>query len=91
MSSKENKIEKAREEKEYPAPLVPRITDCVSDTISDALLLVMNEIQDTLNFCNAIPGQDYTHQDLVNWALPFVLDRWNKGKIRLDAVHDDLV
>lgn len=51
------------------------------DAFPDVFLVTACSIEDSLIQGGAKPGKDYTVVDLFNLASPFVLSRYQKGKL----------
>jgi hypothetical protein len=49
--------------------LIPDFKHVDMDTLTDALTVIMNSVEDALLQCGAIPGQDYSYKDLMHWAV----------------------
>lgn len=49
-----------------------------AEDLSDYLLIVAMNIEDSLRTAGAVPNEDYTYLDLIKLAQPFALEK-NKG------------
>ena len=48
------------------------------NTLTDLLSILMRDIEDALMQCGAVPGEDYTYNDLMNWSI--AINTSNKNK-----------
>lgn len=61
---------------------IKRLIDCdihFTDELSDYLLLVAMNIEDTFLTAGATPEVDYTYLDLIKLAQPFALEKMKTG------------
>jgi hypothetical protein len=62
-------------------PLLSKPTNYGTNAFPDVFLVMACCIEESLIQGGAKPGTDYTVRDLYNWAQPFVLAQFQKGKL----------
>lgn len=70
--------------------LIAKVTpeQCDVNYISDALLVVASNIEDTLLLNGAEPGKDYSYMDLYNLAMKYVLSKDASSKLGTAFYYD---